>query len=98
MAVKGKIRYRRKTSRGRSTSRHSRSRRRTRRSTKNTKRGHCMRGGNYEKDVTTRELQGFPMKPYNKVVTTMPGFGTMSVSAYLQLQEDLDRNGKSIYD
>jgi hypothetical protein len=57
-----------------------------------------MRGGNYEKDVTTRTLQGFPMKPYNEVVTTMPGYGTMSVSAYLKLQEDLDRNGKRIYD
>lgn len=100
MAVKGKIKYRRKTSRGRSSSRHSHShsRRCTRRSKTNHRRGVCMRGGNYEKDVTKRTLQGFPMKEYNKVVTTMPGFGTMSVSAYLQLQEDLDRNGKSIYD
>jgi hypothetical protein len=57
-----------------------------------------MRGGNYGKDITRRTLQGFPMKPYNEVVTTMPGYGTMSVSAYLKLQEDLDRNGKHYYD
>lgn len=94
MAVKGKFRYRRKTSRRKSTSR----RRHTRRSKTNQRRGVCIRGGNYEKDVTTRTLQGFPMKPYNKVVTTVPGYGTMSVSAYLQLQDDLDRNGKDIYD
>jgi hypothetical protein len=96
MAVKGKVRYRRKTSRRNSTSRHSR--RHTRRSKTNRRRGVCMRGGNYEKDVTRRTLQGFPMKRYNEVVTTMPGYGTMSVSAYLQLQEDLDRNGKHYYD
>jgi hypothetical protein len=95
MTVKGKFRIGRKTSRRRSSSRHNR--RHTRHS-KNNRRQACMRGGNYEKDVTTRTLQGVPMKPYNKVVTTVPGYGTMSVSAYLKLQEDLDRNGKDIYD
>ena len=94
MAVKGKRRYR-KTSR-KSSLRHG-SRARTR-SKSHTRRRRCMRGGNYEKDVTEQVFQGFPMKASNKVVTTVPGYGTMSVSAYKQLQSDLDRNGKHYYD
>ena len=94
MAVKGKRRYK-KTSR-KSSLRHG-SRRRTK-SKSQTRRRRCMRGGNYEKDVTTQEFQGFPMKPSNKVVTTVPGFGTMSVSAYKNLMADLDRNAKHYYD
>ena len=90
MGIKGKHR------RGK-TYRKSSKRRHTRRRTYRGKRI-CMRGGNYETDVTEKTLQGFPMKAYNKVVTTVPGYGTMSVSAYLKLQEDLDRNGKDIYD
>jgi hypothetical protein len=62
------------------------------------KMGHRMRGGNYETDVTTRTLEGTPTKPLNKVVVTVPGFGTMSGSAYVRLMEDLDRNGKHYYD
>ncbi len=88
MAVKHK---RGKTRHRSSKRRHTRRRTLRRRSTR-------MRGGNYQTDVTEKTLQGFPMKAYNKVVTTVPGYGTMSVSAYLRLQEDLDRNGKSIYD
>ncbi len=57
-----------------------------------------LRGGNYERDVTTRTYEGFPMKPLNKVVTSVPGRGVMSVSAYAQLMEDLDRNGNDFYD
>jgi hypothetical protein len=79
-----------KTQRRRRSSRH--------RITRKQRRGIYMRGGNYGKDITRRTLQGFPMKSYNEVVTTMPGYGTMSVSAYLKLQEDLDRNGKHYYD
>jgi hypothetical protein len=55
-------------------------------------------GGNYERDVTTRTYEGFPMKPLNKVVTSVPGRGVMSVSAYAKLMEDLDRNGNDFYD
>ena len=55
-------------------------------------------GGNYERDVTTRTYEGFPMKPFNKVVTSVPGRGVMSVSAYAQLMEDMDRNGNDFYD
>jgi len=58
---------------------------------------HIMRGGNYERDVTTRELDGIPTKPLNKMVVTVPGFGTMSGSAYKRLIEDLDRNGNDEY-
>jgi hypothetical protein len=56
-----------------------------------------MRGGNYEKDVTTRELDGVPTKPLNKIVVSVPGFGTMSGAAYKRLMEDLDRNGNDEY-
>lgn len=56
-----------------------------------------MRGASYAEDVTTRTLEGFPMKPYNEVVTTVPGRGVMSASAYLRLKEDEDRNGPREY-
>ena len=59
---------------------------------------HRMRGGNYEKDVTTRTLEGTAVKPLNKIVVALPGYGTMSGSAYVRLMEDIDRNGKDIYD
>lgn len=56
------------------------------------------RGGNYATDVTTRTIEGFPSKPLNKVVVTVPGRGTMSASAYKLLMDDLDRNGDHYYD
>jgi len=59
---------------------------------------HRMRGGNYEKDITTRTLEGTAVKPLNKIVVALPGYGTMSGSAYVRLMEDIDRNGKDIYD
>jgi hypothetical protein len=57
-----------------------------------------MRGGNYQNDVTTQTYLGFPMKQSNKVVTSVPGRGVMSVSAYKQLMEDEERNGFDFYD
>lgn len=57
-----------------------------------------MRGGNYSTDMTTRTLEGYPMKPANKVVTTVPGRGVMSASAYMKLMDDIDRNGNDFYD
>lgn len=90
-----KRRYR-KTSRKSSLRRRTGSRRT--RSKSQSRRRRCMRGGNYETDVTTQVYQGFPMKPSNKVVTTVPGYGVMSVTAYKNLQESLDRNGKDLYD
>jgi hypothetical protein len=50
-------------------------------------------GGNYSKDITTQTYLGVPMKPLNKVVTSIPGFGTMSVSSYAKMMEDYERNG-----
>ena len=55
-------------------------------------------GGNYERDFTSRMLDGTPTKAANKFVVTVPGYGTMSGSAYIRLKEDLDRNGKHFYD
>jgi hypothetical protein len=57
-----------------------------------------MRGGNYETDVTTRTLEGTATKPLNKVVVALPGYGTMSGTAYVRLMEDIDRNGNDNYD
>ena len=57
-----------------------------------------MRGGNYETDVTTRTLEGTATKPLNKIVVSIPGYGTMSGSAYVRLMEDIDRNGNDMYD
>ena len=62
-------------------------RRRTRR-----RRTRKMKGGNYEYDVTTRTIEGFPSKPLNNITVTGPGF-VLSGSAYLKLMEDRDRNG-----
>jgi hypothetical protein len=99
MAVKG--RHRRRSTK--STLRHSgrrrstRSRRHTRRNRTHRNRRYCMRGGNYETDVTTRTLEGTPTKPLNKIVVALPGHGTMSGTAYVRLMEDIDRNGSDIY-
>lgn len=93
MAVKGKHR-RGKTSRHKSSSRHSR--RHTRRIRTYRRRG-CMRGGNYEKDVTTRTTEGVATKPLNKFVVTVPGYGTMSGTAYKSLTEEIDRDGPDAF-
>lgn len=82
----------------RSTKRSTNKRSTNKRSTKRNRRLLRLRGGNYERDVTTRTYEGFPMKSLNKVVTTVPGRGIMSVSAYSKLMEDLDRNGNDFYD
>jgi hypothetical protein len=92
MAVKGKYR-RGKTNRRKSSSRRRHTRRRTYRG-----RRVCQLGGNYEKDVTTQTFLNFPMKESNKVVTSVPGRGVMSVSAYKRLMEDEERNGFDFYD
>ena len=92
MAVKGKHKARVLKYKSRSRHHKTRARRTTRR-----KVCRLMRGGNYEKDVTTRELEGVPTKPLNKIVVTVPGFGTMSGAAYKRLIEDLDRNGNDEY-
>ena len=86
------------TRRKKSNKRQSNRRKMNRRSTKRNRRLLRLRGGNYERDVTTRTYEGFPMKPLNKVVTSVPGRGVMSVSAYSKLMEDLDRNGNDFYD
>jgi len=55
-------------------------------------------GGNYERDFTSRTIDGIPTKRANQVVVTVPGRGTMSGSAYMRLKDDLDRNGDDFYD
>ncbi len=80
------MKYRKRTQRKRKGTQRKRIQRRKTRARR-------IRGGNYQTDVTTRTYEGFPMKPANKVVTTVPGRGVMSVSAYAKLMEDLDRNG-----
>jgi hypothetical protein len=92
MAIKGKHKARALKYKSRSRRHKTRAKRTTRRRV-----CHLMRGGNYEKDVTTRELDGIPTKPINKIVVTVPGFGTMSGAAYKRLMEDLDRNGNDEY-
>ncbi len=75
----------------------SKTRSRTHRSTTRRRR-YSMRGGNYETDITTRTLEGTATKPLNKIVVALPGYGTMSGSAYVRLMEDIDRNGNDMYD
>jgi hypothetical protein len=90
MAVKGKHR------RGKTKHRKTTSRRHTRRVRTQRRRG-CMRGGNYETDVTTRMTEGVPTKPLNKFVVTVPGYGTMSGTAYKNLTEEIDRDGPDAF-
>ena len=78
--------------------RNRKSYRKTRRNHKTRSKKLKMMGGNYERDVTTQTFQGFPMKQSNKVVTSVPGRGVMSVSAYKRLMEDEERNGFDFYD
>ncbi len=87
MAVKGK--YRRRTG-SRKTRRRGRS---TNRRRSHHKRASCMRGGNYERDVTTRYTEGVPTKPLNKMVVTVPGYPAMSGTSYKRLAEDIDKDG-----
>jgi hypothetical protein len=95
MAVKGK--YRRGKTRYTNRKRSMNSRRHTTHSRRHNRtqyrRPRCIRGGNYSTDVTTQTYLGFPMKASNKVVTTVPGYGAMSVSAYKNLMESKERNG-----
>jgi hypothetical protein len=93
MTIKGKYR---KSRRGRK----SQSRRKRRGHTRKTSLRHRprrIRGGNYETDVTTRELEGVPTKPLNKIVVTVPGYGTMSGTAYKKLAEEIDRDGPDAF-
>lgn len=76
--------------------RHSRSKASKRHSRHNRRK--TMKGGNYERDVTTRTFEGVASKPLNKFVVTVPGRSVMSAAAYKQLMEDLDRNGDHYYD
>jgi hypothetical protein len=70
---------------------------RTRKTRRHTRR-RVMRGGNFKRDYTSRTIDGIPTKAANKVVVTVPGYGTMSGTAFIRLKEDLDRNGKHFYD
>jgi len=88
MSIKGRNK-KRKMSRV-SSIRHKNRRRRTNKKVK-------MRGGNYERDVTTRTTEGVPTKPLNKIVVTVPGYGTMSGTAYKRLAEEIDRDGPDAF-
>lgn len=90
MAMKGK--YRKRTSR-----RSTHKRRHTRRNRSQRKRVNCMRGGNYEKDVTTRYTEGVPTKPLHKFVVTVPGYPAMSGVSYKMLAEETDRDGPDAF-
>ncbi len=53
-----------------------------------------IQGGNYEKDVTSAEFQGFPYKNEKSVVVSFPGTpGVMDLKDYKNMMEDEDREG-----
>jgi hypothetical protein len=102
MAVKGKhrrlgVKTRKSTLRHRTLRNKKLTHGKTYRS-KTNRRRYCMRGGNYEKDFTTRTFEGTATKPLNKFVVAAPGIGVLSGSAYLRLMEARDRNGNDVYD
>lgn len=87
----------RKTQRRRETRSHKTRRHQKRAQKTKKKRAHRRyKGGNYAKDVTINNIDGFPVK--KGVVVTVPGYGTMSGEAYKQLKADVDRNGDHLYD
>lgn len=94
------VKHRKVKTRRHKTSSHRKTSSRRRNTRRRTYRGKrvCQLGGNYEKDVTTQTYLGFPMKASNKVVTSIPGRGVMSVSAYKGLMETEERNGFDYYD
>ena len=67
-----------------------------RRKRKTRKRKTCKhkthKGGNYEKDVTSKTLEGVAVKPFNKFVIASDGM-VLSASAYMKHMEYMDRNG-----
>jgi len=76
-------RQRRQTKRQRRQKRQKRQRRQTKRR---------MRGGNYQTDVTTTQLEGVSTKDLKDVIVSGPGF-VLSGAAYLDLMESRDRSG-----
>ncbi len=91
MAVKGRRYRRRTTCKSTPRVRYGRKRRIL------TRRRYCLRGGNYETDVTIRTTDGIPTKELNKFVVTVPGYGTMSGTAYKRLTEEIDRDGPGAF-
>ena len=68
-------------------------RKRKTRKCKTCKRKHkTHKGGNYEKDVTSKTLEGVAVKPFNKFVIVSDGM-VLSASAYMKHMENMDRNG-----
>lgn len=63
----------------------------------NTYRVRKFKGGNYETDITTRMTDGVATKPLNKIVVTVPGYGTMSGTSYKRLMEEIDRDGPDAF-
>ena len=53
------------------------------------------KGGDYAKK-TTSILDGIPVT--DNVVVSVEGVGSMDKKAFLQMEEDRDRNGTEIYD
>ena len=82
---------RRKRQRQRRTRKRQRQTRQRQRQTRQrqTKR---MRGGNYQKDATTTQLEGVSTKDLKDVIVTGPGF-VLSGAAYRDLMESRDLNG-----
>lgn len=56
-----------------------------------------IKGGSYETDVTTRMTDGVATKPLHTFVVTVPGYGTMSGTAYKRLMEEIDRDGPDAF-
>ncbi len=54
------------------------------------------KGGNYEKDFTTSELNGVSLKQLNNVIVTTPGL-VLSGAAYKKLMENRDMYGTEQY-
>jgi len=65
---------------------------RRKRKTRKRKTRKTYKGGNYEKDVTSKTLEGVAVKPFNKFVIASDGM-VLSASAYMKHMEYMDRNG-----
>ena len=87
--IQTKRRKRQRQRRTRKRQRQTRQRQKRQTRQRQTKR---MRGGNYQTDATTTQLEGVSTKDLKDVIVTGPGF-VLSGAAYRDLMESRDLNG-----
>ncbi len=76
----------------RKNSRRTRHTKRRRQRSQRSKRNHRLRGGNYEADITTTQVDGIPVT--DDAVITIPGYPSMDADAFKRHAEYRDFQGE----